>query len=83
MGWISVVQRGEGVAGAWGRALWALVAVLLVLVFDRLIPAGREPEFLKGSQLRPLLSAAGREGLRSLPPDVAQTIDRLKREYGL
>jgi membrane protein required for colicin V production len=60
-----------------------LLAVLMVLVFDRLIPAGREPEFLKGSQLRPLLSEAGREGLRSLPPDIAETIDRLKREHGL
>lgn len=38
MGWISVVQRGDGVTGAWGRALWALVAVLLVLSLTRIIP---------------------------------------------
>ena len=38
MGWISVVQRGDGVAGAWGRALWALVAVLVVLAVTRVVP---------------------------------------------
>ena len=38
MGWISVVQRGEGVAGAWGRALWALVVVLVALGLSRAVP---------------------------------------------
>lgn len=38
MGWISVVQRGEGVAGAWGRALWALVGVLVALGLSRAVP---------------------------------------------
>lgn len=38
MGWISVVQRGDGVRGAWGRALWALVGVLLVLSLNRIVP---------------------------------------------
>lgn len=38
MGWISVVQRGEGVAGAWGRALWALVVVLVALALSRAVP---------------------------------------------
>lgn len=42
-----------------------------------------EPTFLAGSRLRPILSMAGELGLRSLPPDVAQMIDRLKRERGL
>jgi hypothetical protein len=37
MGWISVVQRG-GVTGAWGRALWALVAILLALAATRTVP---------------------------------------------
>ena len=37
MGWISVVQR-TGVTGAWGRALWALVALLLVLALIRIVP---------------------------------------------
>ena len=49
----------------------------------RIIPAGREPGFLKGSQLRPLLSVAGQQGLKSLPPDVVDFIDRLKRERGI
>jgi hypothetical protein len=35
-----------------------LLAVLLVLLFDRVIPSGREPAFLKESQRRPVLSSA-------------------------
>jgi len=54
-----------------------------VLVFDRIIPPGREPAFLKGSQWRPVLSKAGQQGLQSLPPDIADYIDRLKRERGI
>jgi membrane protein required for colicin V production len=57
-----------------------LVAVTMVLVFDQLIPPDREPAFLRGSQLRPILSAAGRVGLKSLPPDVTAYIERLKRD---
>jgi hypothetical protein len=38
MGWISVVQRGDGVTGAWGRALWALVGVLAALAIGRIVP---------------------------------------------
>jgi membrane protein required for colicin V production len=78
---IGAVDRTAG--ALLGAVRIVLVAVVVVLVFDRLIPPGREPDFLKGSQLRPLLSEAGREGLRSLPPDIADTIDRLKREHGL
>jgi membrane protein required for colicin V production len=78
---ISAPDRAAG--ALLGAIRIVLLAVLMVLVFDRLIPAGREPEFLKGSQLRPILSAAGQQGLRSLPPDVTETIDRLKRERGL
>jgi len=51
-----------------------------VLVFDRIIPVGQEPGFLKGSQLRPILSDVAQRGFRSLPPELASTIDRLKRE---
>ena len=61
----------------------ALLAVVLVLVFDRIIPPGREPAFLKGSQWRPVLSQAGQQGLRALPPDIEAYIDRLKRERGI
>jgi membrane protein required for colicin V production len=63
-----------------GAARVALVATSVVLVFDQLIPTDRQPAFLKGSQLRPIFSAAGQKGFRSLPPEVAGTIDRLKRD---
>ncbi len=66
--------------GVLGAVRVGLVAVTLVLVFDRIIPVGQEPAFLKGSQLRPILSEAAQRGFRSLPPDVASAIDRLKRE---
>jgi membrane protein required for colicin V production len=59
------------------------LAVLIVIIFDRIIPPGREPAFLAESKLRPILSAAGRQGLRSLPPEIESYIDRLKRERGL
>ncbi|HEY1310972.1 MAG TPA: CvpA family protein [Pseudolabrys sp.] len=78
------VSAPDRVAGAMlGTVRVALLAVLMVVIFDRLIPPGREPEFLKGSRLRPVLSAAGQQGLKSLPPDVEDYIDRLKRERGL
>ncbi len=78
------VSAPDRIAGALlGAVRVGLLAVLIVVIFDRIIPAGREPAFLKGSQLRPILSQAGRAGLKSLPPDVADYIDRLKRERGL
>jgi membrane protein required for colicin V production len=58
-------------------------AVLVVLVFDRVIPRHLEPDFLSQSRLRPLLSAAAAKGVRSLPPQATDLIDRLKRERGL
>ncbi len=78
---ISLFDR---VAGAvLGAVRIFLVAVLVVVVFDRIIPADHEPPFLAGSKLRPYLSAAGQKGLEALPPDVDGYIDRLKRERGL
>ncbi|MEH2566571.1 CvpA family protein [Bradyrhizobium sp. AZCC 2289] len=72
---------GDRLGGAaLGAARVGLVAVTLVLIFDQLVPVDRQPAFLTGSQLRPLFSAAGQMGFRSLPPDVAATVDRLKRE---
>jgi membrane protein required for colicin V production len=74
----------DRLAGALlGAARIGLVAVLIVLVFDRIIPADRQPPFLADSRLRPILSVAGQKGLKSLPPDVAELIDRLKRERGI
>lgn len=86
VGEISGPQIGpaDRAAGALLGALRAvLVAVLMVMVFERIIPEGREPAFLRESNLRPILSQAGREGLRKLPPDVTEFIDRLKRERGI
>jgi membrane protein required for colicin V production len=72
---------GDRLAGAaLGAVRVGLVAVTLVLVFDQLVPSDRQPEYLAGSTLRPLLSAAGQKGFRTLPPEVTVTIDRLKRD---
>ena len=57
---IGIPDRLAG--SALGAIRAALVAVVLVLVFDRLIPPGREPDFLRGSRLRPALSMAGESG---------------------
>ncbi len=71
----------DRLAGAvLGAVRVGLVAITLVLVFDQLVPAGRQPAFLTGSHLRPLLSIAGQKGFKSLPPDVTAYIDRLKKE---
>jgi membrane protein required for colicin V production len=78
---ISIPDRVAG--AALGAVRVGLLAVLLVLVFDRIIPPGREPAFLQGSQWRPVLSKAGQAGLQTLPPEVEATIDRLKRQRGL
>ena len=78
------VSIPDRLAGAMlGAVRIGLVAVAVVLVFDRIIPAGREPAFLAGSQLRPLLSEAGKQGLRSLPPEITDLIDKLKRQRGI
>lgn len=72
---------GDRLAGAaLGALRVGLVATTLVLVFDQLIPADRQPVWLIGSRLRPLLSVAGQTGFKSLPPDLAATIDRLKKD---
>lgn len=78
---IGVADRLTG--AMLGAVRVALLAVLIVVIFDRVIPAGREPAFLTGSQLRPILSLAGRQGLKSLPPEAVIYIDRLKRERGI
>jgi len=72
---------GDRLGGAaLGALRVGLVAASLVVVLDQLVPLDRQPAFLNGSQLRPLLSAAGQKGFRSLPADVAATIGRLKQE---
>jgi membrane protein required for colicin V production len=75
---------GDRLAGAvLGAVRVGLVAVTLVLIFDRLVPIDRQPAYLTGSQLRPLLSLAGQKGFKSLPPDVAVYIDRLKKQRNI
>ena len=74
---ISVPDR---VAGATLGALRiGLLAIMLVVVFDRTIPPGQEPAILKGSQWRPVLSSAAQRGLQKLPPEIEAYVDRLKR----
>jgi membrane protein required for colicin V production len=65
---------------ALGAVRVGLVAVSLVVIFDQLVPADRQPSYLVGSRLRPMFSAAGQMGLKSLPPDVAAYVDRLKKD---
>jgi membrane protein required for colicin V production len=52
-----MVGLNVSIAGALlGACRIVLLAVLLVLVFDRTIPSGREPAFLKESQWRLITS---------------------------
>ena len=62
---VSIPDRIAG--GLLGACRIVLLAVLLVLVFDRTIPSGREPAFLKESQWRPVLSSAAQYGLQIAP----------------
>jgi membrane protein required for colicin V production len=78
---VSIPDRLAG--SMLGGARVALLAVLVVGIFDRIIPADRQPSFLAESRLRPPLSKAGRMGLKSLPPEVEDYIDRLKRQHGI
>ncbi|MBC9880408.1 CvpA family protein [Bradyrhizobium sp. INPA01-394B] len=78
---ISEAGIGDRLGGAaLGAIRVGLVATTLVLVFDQIVPANRQPPFLAGSHLRPLFSAAGQMGFKSLPPEAAAAIDRLKQE---
>jgi membrane protein required for colicin V production len=71
----------DRLAGAvLGAVRVGLVAVSLVVIFDQLVPADRQPSYLVGSRLRPVFSAAGQMGLKSLPPDIAAYVDRLKKD---
>jgi membrane protein required for colicin V production len=78
---VSIPDRLAG--AALGAVRIGLVAVLIVVIFDRIIPAGRQPAFLAQSKLRPYLSAAGQAGVKQLPPELSDYIDRLKRARGL
>ena len=78
------VSLPDRIAGAaLGAIRILLLAVLMVLVFDRLVSPKRQPGWLTQSQLRPSLSYLGRQGVRKLPPELVIHIDRLKKEHGL
>jgi membrane protein required for colicin V production len=64
---------------ALGAVRVGLIAVTIVVVFERLVPTVLQPQWLTSSKLRPWLSAAGQRGLNSLPPDLAASIDRLRQ----
>ncbi|HWV53292.1 CvpA family protein [Pseudorhodoplanes sp.] len=78
---VSLPDRAAGAALGAVRIL--LLAVLMVLIFERIIPAKREPAWLAQSFLRPMLSAAGEQGVRTLPADVVAQIDRMKKKRGI
>ena len=78
------ISIGDRAAGATlGAVRILLLAVLMVLIFDRIIPANSQPAFLADSHLRPILSIAGAQGVKTLPPEVANYIDRLKQKHGI
>lgn len=78
----SDIGLGDRLGGAaLGAIRVFLIAVTMVLVFDRLIPPTLQPAFLAGSRLRPMLSIAGQMGVKTLPPEVTVYIDQLKRDY--
>ncbi|VIO66193.1 hypothetical protein CI1B_13060 [Bradyrhizobium ivorense] len=77
----SEIGIGDRLGGALlGAVRVGLVVTTLVLVFDQLVPLANQPQFLNGSQLRPLFSAVGQSGIRSLPPEATMAIERLRRE---
>lgn len=75
---ISLADRLAGSVLAAFRV--GLVGVTIVLVFDRIVPVDREPEFLAGSRVRPVLLLAGQRGIKSLPPEITALIDQLKKD---
>lgn len=78
----SDIGLGDRLGGAvLGAVRVFLIAVTMVLIFDQLIPPTLQPAFLVGSQLRPMLSAAGQKGFKSLPPEATAMIDQFKRDH--
>jgi membrane protein required for colicin V production len=73
-----IVDRLAG--AALGAVRVGLIAVSVIVIFDQLVPADRQPSYLAGSRLRPFFSAAGQMGIKSLPPDIMTYVDRLKTD---
>ena len=55
----------------------------MVLIFDRIIPANSQPQFLVTSHLRPILSVAGQQGVKKLPPDIVDLYRPAQAERGI
>jgi membrane protein required for colicin V production len=75
---VNMVDRLAG--SLFGAVRILLVFVTMVLIVDQLIPLDQQPDFLRESRVRPMLSMAGQQGLKSLPPEIAAYIDQLRRD---
>ena len=66
---------GDRLGGAvLGAVRVGLVAITLVLIFDQLVPADRQPAYLTGSQLRPCCRRPGKRvssRCRPTPPAIS------------
>jgi membrane protein required for colicin V production len=78
---VNMVDRLAG--SLFGAVRIVLVFVTMVLIVDQLIPPDRQPGFLRESRVRPMLSMAGQQGLKSLPPEITAYIDQLKKDRRL
>jgi len=77
--WNGRSQRQRSGPHRWrgARAVRFAVLAIIMLVFDRMGPPGREPAFLRGSRGR---ASAGQYGIQALPPEAEEYVDRLMRQ---
>jgi membrane protein required for colicin V production len=75
------IHPADRLAGAVGAARTAQVALTVVIVFDQILPAERQPLLLRESRTKPLLSSGARLGLQSLPPELTAFLDQVKRDH--
>jgi len=78
---VDIVDRIVG--ALFGAARVGLVVLPVVMMFDRYVPAERQPQFFAGSKLRPYFSAAGQRGIDALPADATAYLDKLTRDRRL
>ena len=78
---VNIVDRIVG--ALFGAARVGLVVLPVVMMFDRYVPAERQPQFFAGSKLRPYFSAAGQRGIDALPADATAYLDKLTRDRRL
>jgi membrane protein required for colicin V production len=75
---VDIVDRIVG--ALFGAARVALVVLPVVVMFDRYVPAERQPHFFAGSKLKPFFSAAGQRGIDALPAEATAYLDKLTRD---